>query len=126
MAQVVSRQFEFAVRQIQVVTISFGTPSWADVWLAETQSPFPLLLDPDLVAYQVYGLQRSVLHSWGWNNLRYYAKAILRGQKFSVNRGDMNQLGGDFLVDAGGILRLVHPSVDPTDRPALSALLSAL
>lgn len=126
MAQVVSRQSEFAARQIQVVTISFGAPYWADVWLAETQSPFPLLLDPDLAAYRVYDLQRSVLHSWGWNNLRYYAKAALRGQKFSVNRGGVNQLGGDFLVDANGILRLVHPSHDPTDRPAVSSLLAAL
>ena len=126
MAQVVSRQSEFAARQIQVVTISFGTLYWASVWLKETHSPFPLLLDPDLAAYQAYDLQRSVLHSWGWNNLRYYAKAVLRGQKFSVNRGDMNQLGGDFLVDTNGILRLIHPSADPTDRPALSALLSTL
>lgn len=119
-------QDEFAARQIQVVTISFGTPYWAGVWLEETQSPFPFLLDPALAAYQAYGLQHSVWHSWGWNNLRYYAKAVLRGQKFSVNRGDVNQLGGDFLVDNHGVLRLVHPSRDPTDRPAIAAVLASV
>jgi hypothetical protein len=35
-------------------------------------------------------------------------------------------MGGDFIVDYNGILRLAYRSHDPTDRPAASSLLSQL
>ncbi len=38
----------------------------------------------------------------------------------------LSKIGGDFIVDRNGILRLVHPSHDPTDRPSVEALLKAL
>jgi hypothetical protein len=34
--------------------------------------------------------------------------------------------GGDFIVDKNGVLRLVHPSHDPTDRPSADELLTML
>jgi hypothetical protein len=35
-------------------------------------------------------------------------------------------LGGDFIIDANGIIRLSHPSRDPIDRPPVSQLLAVL
>ncbi|MCA9995036.1 MAG: redoxin domain-containing protein [Anaerolineales bacterium] len=110
----------------QVVTISFGPAQWAPVWLQETQSPFPLLLDTDRAAYRAYGLDSSARRSWSAQNLLYYAKARLQGRQTYGKRGDTNQLGGDFVIDPQGIIRLAHPSYEPTDRTAVSTVLSLL
>ncbi len=119
MAQVVAHQAEFATLQTNVVTISFGTPYWAQMWLQETGSPFPFLVDAERAAYLAYGLESSVFRSWSPANLWYYTKAILQKRETFGRRGDPHQLGGDFIIDPQGIVRLVHPSREPTDRPSL-------
>ena len=126
MAQVVPHKYAFESLKTNVVTISFGTPHWAQVWLEETQSPFPLILDRERAAYQAYGLERSLLRSWGWQTLSYYARALMSGEQWQGIRGDSGQLGGDFIVDSKGIVRLAYPSRNPTDRPPVEELLSVL
>jgi hypothetical protein len=56
----------------------------------------------------------------------HYLKLRLRGQKLLPVQGDPHQLGGDFIVDAAGIIRLSHPSKDPVDRPPVEDLLASL
>jgi len=41
-------------------------------------------------------------------------------------QGDSGQLGGDFIVDANGVIQLAYRSYDPTDRPPMSELLNVL
>jgi peroxiredoxin len=110
----------------EVTVITFETGYWLQVWLAETEAPFPLLLDPTRKAYQAYGLERSLLRSWGPKNLWYYARARLTGRQAHHTGADISQLGGDFIVDAQGIIRLAHRSHDPTDRPPVAELLAVL
>ncbi|GMQ78752.1 MAG: hypothetical protein BMS9Abin02_1287 [Anaerolineae bacterium] len=126
MTQVVSRKDDFEMLKSDIVTISFGTSYWARIWLEESQSPYPLLLDTERAAYRAYGLERSLLRSWGWRTISYYAQAMWKGEKWRGIRGDSSQLGGDFIVDPKGIVRLAHPSRDPTDRPPIEELLSVL
>lgn len=110
----------------EVIVISFETGYWVQVWLAETETPFPLLLDSARSAYQAYGLERSLLRSWSPKNLWYYAKAWLTGRSVHVTGADTGQLGGDFIIDANGIVRLAYRSQDPTDRPPVANLLALL
>ena len=111
----------------EVVIISFGAEFWVKIWQEQTQAPLPLLLDQERQAYRAYGLERSVVRLWGLKNLGYYAKALLQGKRLQDSHGeDTNQLGGDFIIDSHGILQYVHPSRDPTDRPAVEALLAVL
>lgn len=126
MAQVVAHQAEIEAAQANVVTVSFGTPYWAQVWLQETQSPFPFLVDADRAAYHAFGLKSSVFSSWSPANLWYYAKAVLEKRETFGKRGDPHQLGGDFIIDARGIIRLAHPSSEPTDRPTMEKILTTL
>lgn len=126
MAQVVAHQSEIEALHANVVTVSFGTPYWAQAWLQETRSPFPFLLDPDRISYQAYGLESSVLRSWSPANLWYYAKARRQKRETFGQRGDPHQLGGDFIIDMQGVIRLAHPSREPTDRPAIDQILRAL
>lgn len=124
--QVVPHLDEIAALNTDVVTVTFGTPYWAKAWLQETQAPLTIWLDPEKKSYETYGMNRSFWASWGPKNLWYYAKAIARGEEMHGNRGDTQQLGGDFIVDKDGIVRFAYPSKDPTDRPKISQLLATL
>ncbi len=126
MAQVVSQQANIEAANANVVTISFGTPYWAQAWLQETQSPFPFLVNADRHTYRAYGLESSILRAWGPTNLWYYAKAAVQRRETFGKRGDTHQLGGDFIIDPHGIIKLAHPSRDPTDRPSLQKIISIL
>lgn len=126
MAQVVAHQAEFTALGANIVTVSFDTPYWSQVWLQETQSPFPFLVDTERIAYRAYGLQVSRLRSWSLPTLWYYAKAKAQKRPTLGKRGNPHQLGGDFIISPTGILRLAHPSQQPTDRPSLERLLAAL
>ena len=123
MAQVVAHKAQFDAANVQIATISFGTEYWSNVWLQETKSPFPFLVDQDLESYRAYGLESSALRAWSPRNLLYYARAKLQGRETLGNRGDTHQLGGDFVVGENGSLLLAHPSRDPVDRPSLDQLL---
>ena len=120
------RAAEFEALNTKIVAVSFGTAYWARAWMQETQSPFPVWLDATRDSYTAYGLDRSVLASWGPANLWYYAKALVRGEQLQEKRGDTDQLGGNFIVDNEGMIRFVYPSKDPTDRPEIDDLLVTL
>jgi hypothetical protein len=47
-----------------------------------------------------------------------YTLALLSGRKLYPLGSDPNQLGGDFVIDRHGILRMTYYSKDPTYRPS--------
>jgi len=55
-----------------------------------------------------------------------YVHLLIAGRKWRGIQGDSAQLGGDFIVDKNGIVRLAYRSHDPTDRPSVDDLLSLL
>ena len=126
MVQVASHLQEFEALNTNIVTVSFGIDYWAKMWLQETLSPFPFLINPERDAYHAYGLQSSIVRSWMPQNLWFYAKATLQGREKFGKRGDPHQLGGAFIVDSQGIVRLAHPSKEPTDRPSVERILQIL
>ena len=117
---------ELEVLKTRVVVVSFGSTFGARAWLEETGAPFTLLLDPDRAAYRAYGLDASLSRSWGPKVWWQYARLLLSGRKWRGIQGDSGQLGGDFIVDTNGIIRLAYRSHDPTDRPSVSQLLTVL
>jgi len=121
------RQSEFAELNTRVFVVSFGTLPAVQQWLKETCGNFTVLLDRERTVYNAYGLERSKLRSRSPRTIWLYFTRWLQGQKFHDSHGDdTSQLGGDFIVNKNGILRLVHPSLDPTDRPSVDELLKTL
>lgn len=88
--------------------------------------PFELFLDPQLKAYHAYGLERSLIRSWGPKVWFTYARLLLSGRRWRGIQGDNAQLGADFIVDKNGIIRLAYRSHDPTDRPPFDKILEIL
>lgn len=109
-----------------MVTISFGPPARAADWLRETASPFPLLIDRDRGSYAAYGVRRSLHGSWNLKTLKAYRELMKQGQEWRGIQGDSLQLGGDFVIDREGVVRLAYRSRDPADRPPVGLLLAAL
>lgn len=127
MAQLCQRQEELRQLKTRVLLISFGTLPAIQQWLRETCPDFQVLLDRERNVYRAYGLERSFWRSHSPRTLWRYAQLRLAGHKKSDTHGDdTSQLGGDFIVDTGGILRFVHASHEPVDRPTVAALLAAL
>jgi len=125
-AQLRQHTSDLEALKTNVVIISFGSPYNAQLWEKETQSKFTLLLDPERNAYRAYGLERSMLRSWGLNTFLTYSRLMLRGRKWRGIQGDSGQLGGDFILNTNGIVRLAYYSRDPSDRPSVSHLLDIL
>lgn len=88
---------------------------------------FDILIDRDRRIYHAYGLERSFLRSHSFKTMWLYARRIVSGQpRYDSHGDDSSQLGGDFIVDSNGTLRLIHPSSEPVDRPPVEMLLTVL
>jgi peroxiredoxin len=116
----------FDALDTQVLMIGFEAQERLREWLEGTKVNFPLLQDPDRHVYQAYELKRSILRSWSPRNLWSYTRALLGGRKLYPLGSDPNQLGGDFVIDRHGILRMTYYSKDPTYRPSPSEVLKLL
>jgi alkyl hydroperoxide reductase subunit AhpC len=125
-AQLCQHQDELKQFNTEVLIISFGTPKLARKWIRETCSPFTMLLDPERKVYSTYGLERSWLGTWNLNTLWFYIRMVLSGRRLRGIQGDPIQMGGNFIVDAGGIVRLAYRSKEVIDRPPVSGLLASL
>jgi AhpC/TSA antioxidant enzyme len=88
---------------------------------------FRLCCDPQRLAYRAFGLPRvSTRRLLGRRTALVYARATLRGRWPFGARGDVHQIGGDFVLDARGIVRFAYVSREPGDRPAAEALVAAM
>ena len=126
MAQLCQHAAEIESLNARIVVVSFGHAYQARAWLEETRAPFLLLLDRERAAYRAYGLDYSLVRSWGVSVWWRYAQLLLAGHKWRGIQGDSGQLGGDFVVDTAGVIQLAYRSRDPADRPPVSELLMAI
>ena len=126
MAQLCQHLDELERANTQVLIVTFGSLLGAQAWLEESCPPFRLLLDPERKVYRAYGLERSLLRSWSLRTILAYLKLLASGRKWRGIQGDSSQLGGDFIVDSQGVIRLAYRSHDSADRPPVSDLLAIL
>ncbi len=96
--------------------------------MRDTCNSFDVLLDRERSVYQAYQLDRSRWRSWSPRTIWTYAKLLAAGRKWipKDEGADTSQLGGDFIIDSNGLLRLAYRSEDPADRPPVNDLLAIL
>ena len=126
MTQLCQHTDELKRLNVEVLLITFSSVAYGRVWLKEVCSTFRLLIDRKRTNYGTYGLKRSFLRAWSLKTVRRYVELMRAGRRWRGIQGDSAQLGGDFIVDAEGIVRLAYRSEDPTDRPPVEQLLVAL
>lgn len=108
---------------LEIVVVTFEVRERAGEYVRETDLRWPLLIDPRRVLYGAYGMGRGRWSAiWGPATWWAYIKLIGRGRRLRRPTGDINQLGGDVLVDPAGRVALHHVGKGPADRPAIAAL----
>jgi len=91
--------------------------------------PFPLVSDPQKVAYKVFELGSAQLKDFlSIKVLWKFMRRILTGwlPSLGYSKDDLFQLGGDFVVDAKGRVVYKFKSSSPADRPTIQFLLEQL
>jgi peroxiredoxin len=120
---------EFRSLGADVLAISFASPERITAFLEQYNLTIPVLADPQRAAYSAFGLGRAP-----WQKLLAphvvgrYVKLMARGWLPSkpTPGDDVNQLGGDFVLDAQHRLVYSYRSDNPTDRPRIDELLRAV
>jgi AhpC/TSA antioxidant enzyme len=123
-SQLRQREGEFDDLGLRIVVVTFEARERAEDYVREAGLAWPLLIDRQRVLYRAYGMaggRRSAI--WGPATWWAYARLIARGHRLRRPTGDVNQLGGDVLVDPTGRVGLHHVGRGPADRPAVGALL---
>ncbi|MEO2088926.1 MAG: peroxiredoxin-like family protein [Gemmataceae bacterium] len=113
----------------EILIVTQASPPLLRLFLNGNPQPFPVVGDPDRVAYRAFGLERT---SWLtffkpgviWGYLRLMLRGV--GVKRSNPEEDVRQLGGDFLLDQSGEVVWKFTSADPTARPGVEEVLRAL
>jgi peroxiredoxin len=125
-AQLCQHRDELKQLDVEVLIVSFSSRGYARIWQKEVCPSFPVLLDRERTIYHTYGLERSLFRAWNLKTLWRYVQLMRAGRRWHGIQGDSIQLGGDFIVDPSGIVRLAYRSHDPADRPAVPDLLAQL
>lgn len=63
---------------------------------------------------------------WGPRSWMAYIKLLAQGKKLSKSDGDVEQRGGDVVIDPHGVIRLHYIGVGPGDRPAVEQVLTMI
>jgi hypothetical protein len=110
---------------VRVLVVTFEPPPAARAYVAETKTRWPVLSDESRAIYRRYGMGRARWrHLLGPSALRAYVRAVLGGSLPRWPAADPMQQGGDVLIDAEGIVRLVHVGLGPGHRPSVERLLA--
>ncbi|MCA9756502.1 MAG: hypothetical protein KDA27_11925 [Candidatus Eisenbacteria bacterium] len=117
----------------QVVVVSFEP---ADV-LPRLAEPFPkewaFVSNTSRDLYDAYGLRKaSLLALLSPRTVLAYTRALFsgrltsRGPRGDGERPEVTQLGGDYVIDRAGTVRLAWESTTPADRPSIECYEEAL
>jgi len=115
-----------AEQNATILFLTFSSAAQARRWLGETNIEFSILIDAERMVYHAYALRSSLWQAWQPKVWWQYARLLASGRQWRGIQDDSGQLGGDFIIDAQGILRFAYPSQDPTDRPSAQLLLNEL
>lgn len=123
------REYENEIEAIglKVVIVTFEAGPLALAYVRDTELQWPLLVDESRILYSAYGMERGrwwdIFGPAAW---WVYAKLLVKGRRIRRPSGDVQQLGGDVLIDPAGIVRLHHVGAGPADRPSVSSILDVV
>ena len=118
---------EFEEVGVQVLAVSFETTESTRNYVKASSLEWPILLDNQKILYRYFGMRTAGFWDiWGYRTWKAYFKELLRGRLPQKGEGDIQQRGGNVILDADGRVRLHHISKGPGDRPAVEHLLQVL
>jgi len=110
----------------ELVLIGNGARIFAEGFRDEMKLDGPLLVDPDLRSYRAAGLRRGRVEILSPRLPLHAVRALWSGHRQGEVQGDAWQLGGVFVIAAGGNLLYEHRSREAGDHPPVAEVLAAL
>jgi AhpC/TSA antioxidant enzyme len=113
----------------EILIVTQAEPPLLRQFLDRNPQPFPVVGDPERLAYRAFGLERtSWLTFFKPSVIWGYLRLMLRGTwvKMPTLEEDVRQLGGDFILDLNGRVVWSYTSADPTARPGIEELLQVV
>ena len=124
MSQLRQQEEELQALGIDVAVVTFQSSPVAENYVRETKLAWPILIDESLTLYSAYGMERGrVWDVWGPATMGVYFKLMSKGRMPRKPAGDVQQLGGDILIDPRGIVSIHHVGTGPADRPTIESIL---
>lgn len=112
---------------MRVAAVTFESLWRAQLYVSETNLPWPLLVDADRSLFSAYGMERgSAGEVMGLAAWLAYLPLLMRGRRLKRPTGDIYQLGGDVIIGPDGIVRFHHVGHGPADRPPIDQLIKDL
>jgi hypothetical protein len=110
-------QKELESLQIKVIVLTFEPQRSVALQAAEAAG-FPYYVDEERQLYRHYGILKAGFWDlWGPRTWLIYLRLLLKGRKIMKSRGDIEQRGGDVLIDPQGMVHYHHIGTGPADRP---------
>lgn len=111
----------------EVLVISFEDAEGLQRLINNHKLPFVVLLDPNKNIYCQYGMfYREKGPVMTWRTVLAYLRLRFKGYPRQQRGADIRQMGGDVVIDREGIVRFIHRSCFPEDRPEVAEMLSLL
>ncbi len=117
---------EIRERGAELVIVGNGAESFARAFREDFELDCPLLVDPDLIAYRAAGMRRGRVEVLSPRVPLNALRAIREGYRQSSVEGDPWQLGGVFVIRAGGTLTYRYVSKAAGDHPPVDEVIGAL
>ncbi|MGB0621216.1 MAG: SDR family NAD(P)-dependent oxidoreductase [Myxococcota bacterium] len=111
---------------VEVALVGNGTRAFAEAFIEDFSLEVPVFVDPDLTAYRAAGLRRGAEALLSRRLLGDALRARRAGASQVGVQGDAWQLGGTFVLQAGGDLLLAHRSESAGDHVAAESIDEAL
>jgi len=116
----------FAEAGVSLLLVGQGTPEETAEFVEKLELPYPVLADDERVAYAAYELiEAGAREFFRPETGRAYLRSVLGGARGGRPVGNVRQLGGAFVIDRAGVVRLAHPSAYPGDHATTEELLAA-
>ena len=110
----------------ELTLIGTGTPEQGRAFAERTESPFNVLVDPQLVGYHAAELKQKLYGGFRTTTLLRLIKARLAGFRSPGIQGNPHQLGGAFVITSDNELAYSYISKTLDDRGDPRTLLEAL
>ena len=122
------RGFGEKIRQLgsELTLIGTGSPEQGRGFAQRTESPFRVLVDPQLVGYQAVELQTKLFGGFRVQTLPRMLRAFRQGFRSLGVQGNPHQLGGTFVITTDNDLVYSYISRTLDDRGKPDEIVDAL
>lgn len=117
---------ELKEKGIDIVMVGMGDPVQTAQFIKELDLPYPVLSDANRAAYRAYKtIEAGAKEFLSPKGATAMIGSMLRGNRGGKPVGNVQQLGGVYLVDPTGSLRWTKPSTYAGDHASPDDILSA-